>query len=274
MFKRPFQTIVVGVDFSQYSKLVLEQAFRLAQFWNSQIVLVHALNEPLAYIPTPLLAYQSFPKVNTYKKRIKEFYNIKNKKIKIVVGYDTPTLLIRSVAKMYSQSLMMVGYMGHSTVTEFLFGSTARNLALGGPSAVWIHRGSKVVNPFRILVPIDLTRASNRAIDVCKDLNLVRPLTYQAYFVREKPLPILDYSLYIDMEQEQVKSVQKSFRKIFSLYPRLPFQSVTGEVTEKIVQKSKDFDLILMSHRRPYSMLRSSETARLMSAAKVPVLVV
>lgn len=274
MFKKPFQTIVVGVDFSVYSRLVVSQAFRLANYWKSQVILVHALNEPLEYIPTPLLAYQKFPKFKTYKSRIKEFYNIKDKKNKIIVGYDTPTLLIQYTAKINKNPLIMVGYAGNSKVAEFLLGSTARNLALKGSFPVWVQRGSKIVDPLRILVPVDLSRSSSRAIDVCQDLGLIQPLKYQVFFVRSKPLPILDYSLYGDTETVQLKKVQEGFKKLFSLYPRISFQSTTGDITEKIVQKSKDFDLIVMSRRRPRRVLTVSETSYLMSLSEIPLIVV
>ncbi len=44
---RIFQTVVVGVDFSRYSRLVVRQAERLAREFDCKLILVHATFQPM-----------------------------------------------------------------------------------------------------------------------------------------------------------------------------------------------------------------------------------
>jgi len=271
---KPFKTLIVGVDFSDYSKTVVEQAFMLSKLWKAKVILVHALNEPVDYFASPLFSYHKPPTVKAIRDRIRIFYGVKDKAVKVVVAYDSPTNLIRSVAKNFSRRLILAGYKGQSVVTEMVFGSTARSLALGGTGPVWIHRGNKVIEPNRILVPHDLGREANRAIDLCESLKLMRPTTYDVFYVRERPLPVLDYSLYQSAEQQMVKQAQKGMTHLLMSYPKITFHSTTGNVTEKIVEKTKDFDLILLTHRKYRSFLSPSETSYLVKASNVPLLII
>lgn len=274
MFLKPFKTLVVGVDFSDYSKIVVEQAFVLAKRWKTKIVLVHALTEPRSDFSSPIFMYAPTPSVKKMKESLKKFYGLNKSSVRLVVGYDTPARLIRSVAKDYPSSLIMAGYKGHTKLSEFLLGSTARNLSLGTAGPVWIHRGQKAIEPNRILVPHDLSRQAHRAINLCENLKMLHPLSYDVFFVRERPIPVLDYASYTRAEEYMVKEAQKRIVNLLSDYPKIVFHSTTGDVTEKIVEKTKEFDLILLSHRKHRGFLSSSETAELIGASQVPLLVI
>ncbi len=274
MFNQPFQTIVVGADFSEYSKLVVRQAQKLAEFWNAKLVIVHALNEPVGYAPNIYLTVRKSFGPQFYKERIKSFYKLKSIPFEMVVDFSSPAKLMRLAAKKCRKPLMMAGYKGHSLLTEFLFGSTARNLALNSRTPVWIHRGDQVILPNRVLIPHDLSVQSNRGIDLFRKLNLMKTATYQVCFVREKPFPVLDYTLYKKIEADQVREVQKRIRRLLAKYPRLPFYSTTGELTEKLVQRTKQFDLVLIPHRKAKDFYSQSETLQLMRKSQVPLIVV
>ena len=274
MFIKPFKTIVVGVDFSDYSKLVVEQAHVLADRWKARVILVHAANERLKIFRSVYLSNRKPPSTSSLKERVRSFYNLKKKPLKIVIGYENPARLIRSVAKEVSQPLVMAGYTGHSEITEMIFGSTAHNLIHDFNGPVWIHRGKKVIEPNRVLVPHDLSRQAHRAINLCENLKLIRPLKYDVFFVRQRPIPVLDYSLYVNIEREMVKDTQSKITNLLAEYPRLEFHSTAGDVTEKIVEKTKDFDLILLTHKKQRSFLSVSETSLLMSSSQVPLLII
>lgn len=274
MFIKPFKTIVVGVDFSEYSKLVVEQAQVLARRWKARVVLVHSANERLKAFRSIYLSNRKPPSTGSLKERVRSFYNLKKTPLKIIIGYDNPTRLISSVAKEVSQPLVMAGYTGHSQLAEMMFGSTAHNLVHDIKGPVWIHRGQKVIEPNRILVPHDLSRQAHRAINLCENLKLIQPLKYDVFFVRERPIPVLDYSLYVNMQKEMVKATQSKLTNLLAEYPRLEFHSTTGDVTEKIVEKTKDFDLILITHQKQRSFLSVSETSLLMKSSQAPLLII
>lgn len=274
MFNIPFQTIVVGVDFSDYSKIVMKQAQKLALLWKAKLVVVHALNEPVDYTPTLYVEVRKSLGPHYYKDKIKTFYKLKSAPFELVVDFSSPERLIRMTAKKFPRSLIVAGYKGHSLLREFLFGSTARRLVLNARTPVWIHRGKYVIEPRRILIPHDLSVQANRSIDLFKKLNLFNPMTYQVYFVREAPFPVLDYTLYKKIEKEQLLENQKRMKSLFAKYPRLSFQTSSGELTEKLVQKTSQFDLILISHRHSSEFYSRSETLQLMRKSPVPLLVI
>lgn len=274
MFVKPFDTIVVGVDFSAYSKIVAKQAILLARLWKARLVFVHALNEPFEYAPTLYVPFEKPLSPSFYKNKIKQFYNLDGLTAQVIVEYRTPAKLIRTVASQSSRPLIVIGYKGASAIQEFLFGSTAQNLALHTKPPVWVHRGQKAVIPRRVLIPHDLSKAANRSLDTLKKLGLIAPKSYEVFYVREKPFPVLDYQFYKKIEHAQVVEVHRRIKNLLKNYPRLSFHATTGGVTEKIVQKTSQFDLILLTHYHPKSFLSPSETEKLMKKSKVPIMCV
>lgn len=274
MFLNPFDAIVVGVDFSDYSKTVVKQAIVLSELWKTKLIFVHAFNEPIDAAPTLYVSIRKNLGPHYYRDHIKTFYGLKNRRFESVVDFSTPTRLISATAKKFKRSLIIVGYKGSSRLAEILFGSTARHLVSKVRTPIWVHRGNEVINPKRVLIAHDLSKESNRGVDIFKQLNLVQRLDYQVYFVREKPFPVLDYTLYKSIEREQLLYDQKKIRSLLAKYPRLHFQTTTGEATEKIVEKTRKFDLVLISHRKNKEFYSSSETLQLMRKSEKPLLVV
>lgn len=274
MFTKVFKTIVVGVDFSDYSKLVVRQAQLLSQIWKTKLVLVHAIHDPVVYSPS---LYMSFPNVMTeksYEERIKKIYDLQGSKIKIRAQRGTPTDLILSVARQFSDPLVVVGHRGHHKIAKFFFGSTSQNLALKAKIPVWIHRGSKLVKPHRILIPHDLSTQANLSIDIIKKLALAYPMSYEVFYVQEKALPVLDYETYKDAQQKILKKTQIQAQNLFKKYPHLPFVTADGEISNKILKKTKNFDLLVMAQHNPKGWLSKSETADLLNLVEKPILVV
>jgi len=277
MFLPPFQTIVVGVDFSPYARLVVKQAQKLSQLWKAKLVLVHAIHDQIEYDlpPAPFVAF--IPNIiddKTYVERIKKTYGIKNKSVKVIAQHEKPWGLLNQVAKNHAKSLIMVGYKGHSAIEEFFFGSTAQKLVLKSKVAVWIQRGHKIIKPRRVLVPHDLSKASDRAVKITQALSSARPLKYEVFYVNEKPIPILDYKTYQNIESKRVLGAQSKIQLLLRNKPKLRLITASGDVTEKIIKRSSQFDIVLMAHHTSKSFLTRSETLALVKKVKKPMLVV
>ncbi len=273
MFSKPIETIIVGIDFSSYSKIVVRQATHLARLWKAQIILVYAVQDQVVYRSSITGPFPNRINPIYYKNNIKKHYPIKLFSVEIVVGFGSPTDLIKKTAKKYTAPLIMAGFRGHSAMANFFLGSTAQNLALHASCPVWIHRGSKIIQPKKILIPHDLSHDSNRSIDIAKQLNLVSPVSYEVFFVREKPFPVLDYELYKRSKLKQVKILKNKIKHLLGQYPNLPFVSVSGEISEKVVQRSKGFDLIVMTHHQPQGFFTPSHTKILMNKVSTPILI-
>lgn len=273
MFQQAFKTIVVGVDFSDYSKIVVKQAKYLCKIWNTKLVLVHAISDPVEYAPS---LYISFPNVldhKHYKARIIKNYNIKTTRVDVYAERDIPSALLQHIAGNYPQSLIMVGHKGLGALASFFFGSTAQSLALRSKIPVWIHRGPKIIQPRKILIPHDLTLKSNRSIDIVKKLSLTEPVSAEIFHVQDKIFPILDYKEYVRLQKELEKSTQQRVSEVLQNYRYLPLVTRQGQVTDKILRRTNKFDLLVMTHHKPTGLFSKSETASLLKKVKTPVLI-
>ncbi|MEQ1665734.1 MAG: universal stress protein, partial [Bdellovibrionales bacterium] len=158
MSRQQFKSILVGLDFSPYSRLVLKQAQFLAQIWKASLSIVYAFDMPSIYDETSI--YARFPNMlssDLYADQIRKYYKLGSTKINIVAKLGAPTHVILAEVKKHAKPLIVVGYKGHREIEEFLFGSTAQRIAIKSKTPVWIHRGGKVIDPKRMLVPHDLS---------------------------------------------------------------------------------------------------------------------
>ena len=273
MFQQAFKTIIVGVDFSSYSKTVVSQAKLLCKLWKTRLVLVHAIHDPVEYSPSLYMSFPNLISEKSYEERIMKLYAVKSTSVKVVARRGTPAALLIEIAGKYPKPLIMAGHRGYSPMAEFFFGSTAQLLALKSPVAVWIHRGSKIVRPQRVLIPHDLSEKANLSIDIVKQLELASPLSYEVLFVKEKAFPVLDYKTYLAIDRRITRQNQLKLGNIFKRYPHLPFVATNGEVSEKIVKRTAKFDLLIMTHHNPAGFFKKSETAELLKKVKTPMLV-
>lgn len=273
MFQKAFKTIIVGVDFSDYSKLVVKQAQALCKIWNTKLVLVHAIHDPVVYNPT---LYISFPNIiddKSYAERIEKTYKISKKNVKIIAQRGTPASLLVEIAKKFSSPMIMVGHKGQNQLVEFFFGSTSQNLALNSEFPVWIQRGQKIIKPNKILIPHDLSKESSRAIDIVNNLNLKTPINYEVFHVKQKAFPVLDYQTYQSAEKHLANVRKTKIRNILKHYPHIHIETADGDVTRKIVKKTKDFDLLVLTHHNPTGLFNQGETAQLIKKVKTPIVV-
>lgn len=275
MFQEAFKTIIVGVDFSAYSKIVVKQAKLLCKLWNTKLVLVHAMTEPVSYQPTlysPPVAIFFDPK--HYKRRILKTYAIDESEVEIFTEPDVPSSLLKSVAETYPQCLVMVGSVGMSGLTRLIFGSTAQSMALSTKFPVWIHRGEKVINPKKIMIPHDLTAKSNRSLDLLKQLNLMEPSSAEIFYVQDQVFPVLDYKNYVKLQNKVLTETSDKISQVLKNYRAIPIQTRSGDVTEKILKRTRKFDLLIMTHHGPSGFFSVSQTAELLKKIKTPVLIV
>jgi nucleotide-binding universal stress UspA family protein len=275
MLEQPFKNIIVGIDFSPYSKIVVRQAQLLCRMWHAKLVLVHAIHDAVGYAVTPFgdVFFPNLIDEKSYQVRIKKFYSIKNNSTEIIASSSTPLRLITETAKKFENPLILAGYKGHSQIAEFFFGSTAQQLVMNSKNPVWIHRGNKVIRPKKILIPHDLSNASDHSIDVVKKLSLACPTTYEVFHVNQRPFPILDYNTFQKVDHRIKKATQSKIEHLIKQYPRIKVTSTSGDITEKVVKRSKDFDLLVMAHHNPTSLLSKSETITLMKKVRTPVMV-
>lgn len=274
MFQQPFKTIIVGVDFSDYSKLVFRQAKLLAKLWKTKIVLVHAMSEPVEYAPTLYTSFPNFFDPAHTKRRLLKTYAVNAKEVEIYAESEVPSRLLMQVAEKYPQCLVMIGSIGMSSFTRLFFGSTAQNMALQTKFPVWIHRGQKTVKPDRIMIPHDLTAKSNKSLDLLQQLSLLQPVKAEIFYVKDQVFPVLDYKEYVRMQSKLTLDTLNKMRQVLKNYRSIPIAVREGEVIEKILRRTSKFDLLVMTHYHSGGFFAKSTTAELLKKIKTPVLIV
>jgi len=273
MQNKTVETVIVGLDFSPYSKIVLKQAKLLAKFFNAKLILVNAVNEPMVY--TDGLHYLPGANLKDSLHELKSFYKVGEPKVKYIAELGSPTNVLMNVADRYKNSIMVVGYKGHSRITEFFFGSTPQALALKAKVPVWIHRGNKVRPPKHLLIAHDLTSKSSKSIRFVKGLENIKPLRYQVYSVENKPLPVLDMKQFLDAQNKIQKGTNRAVKSLKQQFDNLPVLLASGnDTTEKISKRAKNFDALVMTHYHDRKLFTPSETAKVLRKTPVPLLVV
>lgn len=274
MFETPFKTVIVGVDFSPFSKNVVKQAQLLCDLYDAKMVLVHAVTDYVDYgpAPYPLAIFPNIISTDEYITRMKSFYHIKDFTTKMYAEYGSPASVLNRVAKKFRSPLIMVGHRGHSALAHFFLGSTAQSLALKSHYPVWIHRG-KVRRPERVLVPHDLTKPSSRSIKLLKKMTLATPMSYEVFYVDQRPFPILDYKTYQKMTRRHLRKTRTAIHHLLKDFPHTPFVTAEGDVTTKIAKRSSNFDVVLLTHHHKPGLFTRTETEKILRKSPVPILV-
>ena len=277
MKRSKFRTIVVGVDFSDYSKVFAAQAIRLAKHYRASLVFVHAVS-PALYTHDIRMYYDiSKDVLEPIKEEIKSFYNLNSfdKEPLVVVALAAPATLISSVAEKYANSLIVIGHRGRSAIGRFFLGSTAESLALSAECPVWIHRGGKVRMPKKVLLPSDYSVRSKASLKVAESLaNGGRP-ALQFYHVREAPRPLTDIRVYQKIWTSYMRSEKEKQKRFASVFPRVPLKREEGDVVTSIINESKKYDLVVMApHNRKGFLSRfGSVSGKVVRTGETPILI-
>lgn len=270
-----FKTIVVGLDFSPYSRIVLKQAQLLARLSGAELVAVHVsgtLSRPygmeLAQLDDPF-------EIEEMKRQFNRHYRLDQQGITSVVVVGAAAQALARIAGRYKNPLIVVGYKGRSMISRFLLGSTAEQLIRISTYPVWIQRGTKVVKPNRILVPHDLSKLSDKALTAAKGFTKGKAPNIEAVFVTELPIPttyyegwMIDYNDIMDMDREAVA-------KFRAEHPNLKVRHPQGNAIQKILAMSSGFDLVVLRphKKKEIGYARGRITNKVLRASPKPVLV-
>lgn len=130
-----FEKILFATDFSENSEHAFEYAYSLAKQFNSKLLLLHVINEPvdLRGFYVPHVSFDNLEKEieegaekmmeKFCRTRIKELTNYKSE---IVMGIPYEEIVRK--AEEENVSLIVLGTQGRSGIDHLLFGSTAERV--------------------------------------------------------------------------------------------------------------------------------------------------
>jgi nucleotide-binding universal stress UspA family protein len=272
MSQQSIQSLIVGVDFSKYSKILVQEAEELSRKLGATCTYVFVSDESEDY-------FELFPESQSkmrviLESAVRKKYRL-NEQDRVSIGFGKPYQQIIEIAKQARNPMIVVGHRGKNPVVQFFLGSTAERLALSSPYPVWIHRGQRPLLPRKVLIPCDLSSRSEHTIS---ELGLLRKsfnVRTELFHVTEDPTPILDYQQYA-LAYEQLKKVDEHKLKTFKKkHPRLRTTKSSGDVVEQIQKRAKDFDLVAISPRVHGKFLPSfgSVTSKLVRSGHKPILI-
>jgi nucleotide-binding universal stress UspA family protein len=277
----PFKTILVGVDFSEYSKLVVKQAQKLAEQFDSKLVIVHAASmisyamTPDIYIPVEITK-QDLKRLQT---SLEKFYRLKSSDgIQFIVREGLPTEVLSIAARKAKLPLIVVGSQGKGAISRFILGSQAEKIALEAPCPVWVHRGDKIVPMHRVLVPTDLSSKARNLMNLFESWSENLGLEPKYVFVRPEILPLMDDASFSTLKSADARAeAERALQKFRLKGPDVPTETVAGgSPSARISDIGKKYDVIAMNpHSHPEGFHSFGQvTSKVIRSAKNPVLVV
>lgn len=265
------KTLVVGIDLSDYSKLVAQQANLLAEELNLSLVFVYCYEDAANYSDPLILDPSKIERL--YAAKIRQQYHI-HINHKVLVRFGSADKEILNVAKKQKNPLIMVGHKGNQTIARFFLGSVAEKLSAATPYPLWIHRGERTFVPKKILVPSDLSAHSEKAINRVAVLQKSFKSEMEIFHVLTEPVPILDYQAWAIMIEAMKKADDKKLRAFEKKHPSTHVTRSQGPVAECIHQHSKNFDLIALAPRQKSKIIFGRVSSKVIRSGDTPVLIV
>ena len=269
MNNESFKHIVVGIDFSKYSKTVVKEAQKLAE----------TMRIPLTYV----YIYEYFQTLggtigefeNKTKEHLFKAYKLRqDSSVHLKMG-DPAAEIIDFAKKVEPMPLIIVGHKGHGKVANFLLGSTAEKIATLSPFPVWVHRGSRTLLPKKVLIPSDLTEQTDRTLSRIKSFESSFHPSLELYHIMPQPLPILDYPVHRAMTVSLDAEDDKAFAEFTKNHPNLKIARTHGNLLAKIESKAKRFDIVALSPRgkNKRDPLLGKVATKLIRSVNKPILV-
>lgn len=173
-----FKNILVATDFSDSAKAALETGRWLSQHFHARLKLAHVTRdvfESLAVMGYGTGWEPTIDELTSLQKQLRHDAEERlaalggecraaGAEIETEVMSGTPFAELIRAVETEGVDLVVAGTRGQSTFKRVLVGSTATKLARLCPAPVWIARGDRPAGLKTILVPLDFSAASERAM--------------------------------------------------------------------------------------------------------------
>ncbi|MDE3103621.1 MAG: universal stress protein [Acidobacteriota bacterium] len=278
-----FRRILVGVDLSPASKLILQHAMAIADLYGAEVKVVSVL-APL--IPgdgiepaSPMQIEAEMDAIREQLERLAESCRIVGVPLSTEATYGNAVALLEETALAIHADLIVLGSQGDSGITRMVLGSTAEAIARVAPCPVMIvgpaceMRGK----PFESILyasdlEIDQLRAAQYAAALAErvdgQLTLLYVIEDQDERTRERTIPA-----------EALARLQQLLPQDAALYCKPEFQTrygTPGETVPAVAAAMHASLVVLGSKRRGLLASHAPWTtlARVVREARCPVLVV
>ena len=137
------KSILVPIDFSDYSKGALKYAVEIAKKFNAKMYLIYVI-EPVVYpsdfsmgqVSIPAVDHDSFNRSKDELKKLAEMEIDSNIEVEVIIKSGKPFVEINESASEKDIDLIIIATHGHTGVEHLLFGSTAEKVVRKAPCPV------------------------------------------------------------------------------------------------------------------------------------------
>jgi len=144
------KNVMAAVDFSLYSRPVLEYAGEMSKLTNADICVIHIINQksidqvehavnkarPDSFILAKHLSEESGRRELKLRAMVKNVGSLDERKVRIRIGHGIPYVEILSAIDVENIDFLIFGPKGRSNLQGFLFGSVAEKLFRHSPVPV------------------------------------------------------------------------------------------------------------------------------------------
>ncbi len=164
--------ILVATDFSEYSKVALDLCLGASKCMKTKLYVLHTIEKfPHDYVHLLSSTTHSNMKQKLEEEAMgkikamlpKELLESEN--IVPIVRFGKPFLEIIKIAKEKDVDLMVIGTHGRAGVDRVILGSVAERVVRKAGCSVMVVRSKKYVGFKRIIVPIDFSDCSRKALE-------------------------------------------------------------------------------------------------------------
>lgn len=184
--EHPYRNILVATDFSKAAAAALETAAWSARRWQAKLTVVHVVRSVLDSIAVIGYGADWEPTLQDLTRLQKQLCDDAEERLAALLApyrggeidlqsevcVGRPFEEIVHVAEKRECDLVIVGTRGLSAVRRVLVGSTATKLARVCPCPVWVARADHAEGLRSILVPLDFSETSQKALAAGVDLAL------------------------------------------------------------------------------------------------------
>jgi nucleotide-binding universal stress UspA family protein len=176
--EHPYRNILVATDFSKAAAAALETAVWTARRWQAKLTVVHVVRSVLDSIAVIGYGADWEPTLQDLTRLQKQLSDDAEERLETIlapyrgeqldlhgeVRVGRPFEEIVHVAENRECDLVIAGTRGLSAVRRVLVGSTATKLARVCPCPVWVARADHADGLRSILVPLDFSETSQKAL--------------------------------------------------------------------------------------------------------------
>lgn len=246
------QKILVPLDFEPASLKALDNAIIFAEYFLSEITLLHVAPSEKVSEKTEKLLMEGI--LSKMKSLLDNLETEKVKSVEILVEKGNPAEKILHIAESNDMNLIIVGEGNKPENENYKLGTTAEKLMLGKQVPLFVVKNTPAAQVNKVLCPVDFSQSSKRALANAIFLanRLGAKLTILHVF---KPLIILSHRIDVDNKKEieqQLKQQKIEFDDFLKNFhfdkDRHEVKLVEGEPEYQILKEIKngDIDLLVM----------------------------